>query len=162
MAKKKPEKRSAPQKSGKTKKKNPKTIIIAVIAGVLVAAVIAILVVITVQDNAKHILRNTRWGSQTAKNASGDEVDIRSVYNVKYSTYQGQLTFDGENKFELWMSPGNKSDGTHSGVYELNGDTLSVTFDEGTKLDGKLTRKDGKITSIEIPYGEYFVTFYPQ
>jgi hypothetical protein len=84
---------------------------------------------------------------------------VREVYNVRYSQYQGKLTFDGENGFELWLRPGDPSDGTHSGKYEINGDKADVTFDEGAKTAFELTRTEGSITAIDVLYDGYTVTF---
>ena len=107
-------------------KKKPR--FLKIIIGTAVALVCAAAVVLLVIN----ALRNTEWKSVSALNASGDEVDVREVYNVRYSQYQGKLTFDSENGFELWLRPGDPSDGTHSGKYEIDGDKANVTFDEGT------------------------------
>ncbi len=155
-------KKSAPKQSGQTKKKFPvKKLIAAVIAAVLVAALVVFLVIKTNEDNARHALRNTTWLSQSASNASGDEVDIREVYNVRYSNYQGRLVFNSDDTFELWLAPGDLEDGTHSGKYTLEGDAVTATFDEGTVTQFKLNRKDGSIRSIELDYDEYTVRFFP-
>ena len=146
-----------------SKKKFPiKPVIAAVIAAAIVAALVVFIVIRTNEDNAKHVLRNTTWVSQTAKTASGDEVDIREVYNVKYSNYQGNLTFDGENGFELWLRPGDISDGTHKGTCELDGDKLKVSFDGGTDTEFILTRNDSGIVRIDVPFEDYVVSFFPQ
>ncbi len=157
--KKKPAQKSQPN----SKKKFPiKPVIAAVIAAALVAALVVLIVIRTSEDNAKHVLQNTAWVSQTAKTASGDEVDIREVYNVKYSNYQGNLTFDGENGFELWLRPGDISDGTHRGTYELDGDKLKVSFEGGSDTEFILTRKNGEIVRIDVPFEDYVVSFFPQ
>lgn len=161
MAKKK--KKSADKNQPQTVKKFPvKPVIAAVIAAAVVAALVVFIVFRTNEDNAKHVLRNTYWVSQTAKTASGDEVDIREVYNVKYSNYQGNLTFDSENGFELWLHPGDISDGTHKGTYELDGDKLKVSFDGGTDTEFKLKKNNGGIVRIDVPYEDYVVSFFPQ
>ena len=128
----------------------------------IVAALVVFIVIRTNEDNAKHVLRNTTWVSETAKTASGDEVDIREVYNVKYSNYQGNLTFDGENGFELWLRPGDISDGTHKGTCELDGDKLKVSFDGGADTEFILTRNDSGIVRIDVPFEDYVVSFFPQ
>ncbi len=157
--KKKPAQKSQPN----SKKKFPiKPVIAAVIAAALVAALVVLIVIRTSEDNAKHVLQNTAWVSQTAKTASGDEVDIREVYNVKYSNYQGNLTFDGENGFELWLRPGDISDGTHRGTYELDGDKLKVSFEGGSDTEFILTRNNGEIVRIDVPFEDYVVSFFPQ
>ena len=156
-------KKPASKSQFKKEKKFPvKPVIAAVIAAALIAALVLLIVLRTNEDNAKHVLRSTVWVSQTAKTASGDEVDIREVYNVKYSNYQGNLTFDGDNGFELWLRPGDISDGTHKGTYELDGDKLKVSFDGGDDKEFILTRNDGKIARIDVPFEDYVVSFFPQ
>lgn len=142
-------------------KKKPRLlkIIIGTAVALVCAAAVVLLVINAHTESAKHVLRNTEWKSLSALNASGDEVDVREVYNVRYSQYQGKLTFDGENGFELWLRPGDPSDGTHSGKYEINGDNADVTFDEGTKTAFELTRTEGSITAIDVLYDGYTVTF---
>ena len=161
MAKKK--KKSAPVNKRQTKKPFPiKPVIAAAVAAVLIAAVVVFIVIRTNEDNLKNVLRSTTWFSQSAKNASGDEVDIREVYNVKYSNYQGSLTFEGEKGFELCLHPSDISDGTHKGTYDLDGDKLKASFEGGAEAEFSLTRKDGDIIRIDVPYDDYVVSFYPQ
>lgn len=162
MAKRENNKPVSIKKGQAKKKRSAKKIIITAAVLCVIAAGIVLLVINAYADKAKQVLNNTSWISQTAHNASGDEVDVREVYNVKYSQYQGRLTFDGENGFELWLSPGDASDGTHSGKYELKDDKLYATFDEGTKTEFELIRKDGKITEIDIRYNDYTVGFYQE
>ena len=161
MAKSKKKPASSKKTKQENKKFNVKKLLPIIIAVVLLAALVTFIVIVAVRDSAAHALRDTYWISQSAKNASGDEVDVREVYNVKYSNYQGRLTFDNDNGFELWLTPGDKDDGTHSGKYELSEKKLTATFDEGSIVDFPITRKDGKITSIEVPYDNYTVYFYP-
>ena len=141
------------------KKPRLRKIIIGITVALVCAAAVALLVINAHRESAKQVLRNTEWKSVSALNASGDEVDVREVYNVRYSQYQGKLTFDGENGFELWLRPGDPSDGTHSGKYEIDGDKADVTFDEGTKTAFALTRTEGSITCIDVLYDGYTVTF---
>lgn len=146
----------------KQAKKQPfplKKLIVGISVSVAAIAAVVWLVVQAHVENAKHVLRGTEWVSQSAKNASGDEVDIREVYNVKYSQYRGRLSFDSDNHFELWLHPGDASDGTHSGVYELSGDKLTATFDNGVVTDFSLVRSDGEIAVIEVRYDSYVVSF---
>ena len=161
MAKKR---KKAGNKSAVPKKKPfpVKVLVAGIIAAVLVAALIVFLVIQTNHDYARHELRNSYWVSQSAKNASGDEVDIREVYNVKASTFQGRLEFDKENGFELWLNQGDKDDGTHTGKYELSDDKLTATFDSGDVVDFPVTKNDGDIVRIDVPYGDYVVSFFPK
>ncbi len=163
MAKSKKKKKPAAKKTGQTKKKFPlRNFIIIIAAVVLAAAVVIFIVVINQKESKAHELRNTYWVSETAKTASGDEVDIREVYNVRYSTYQGRLNFDGENGFELWMQPGDKGDGTHTGTYELDGDKGTAKFDSGDKTTFTVIRSDESISEIDLKYGDYTVGFFKQ
>ena len=162
MAKKK-KKPAAKNSKKQAKKPFPvKPIIGACIAGVLIAGLVVLIVFITNEDNKKHALRSTYWVSQSATTASGDEVDIREVYNVKASTFQGRMEFDKEDGFELWLNQGDKDDGTHTGKYELSDDKLTATFDSGDTVVFSLTKKDGDIVRIDVPYGDYVVSFFPQ
>ncbi len=150
------------KKPNKQEKKKPfplKKVIIGAVAAVAAVAAIVWFVVQAHVENAKHVLRGTAWVSQSAKNASGDEVDIHEVYNVKYSQYQGRLTFDEKDRFELWLHPGDAADGTHSGSYTVSDDKLTVTFDEGTVTDFPVKRSDDGISVIEVPYEDYIVRF---
>lgn len=159
MAKKKKASVSDRQKQKNQSKKQLKKIIIGAAAAVLAIAAVALFVIQAHRDSAEHALRGTQWVSQSAKTASGDEVDIRQVYNVKYSQYQGKLTFDDQNHFELWLHPGDASDGTHTGTYELKEDKLTAAFDEGTVADFSLVRSDGNVVQIDVPYDDYIVSF---
>lgn len=162
MAKKK-KKPAAKNSKKQAKKPFPvKPLIGACIAGILIAALVVFLVFKTNEENKKHELRSTYWSSISAKNASGDEVDIREVYNVKASTFQGRLEFDKEDGFELWLNQGDKDDGTHTGKYELSDDKLTATFDSGVTVDFPLTKKDGEIVRIDVPYEDYVVSFFPK
>lgn len=159
MAKKKKTSASARQKQKNQSKKQLIKIMIGAAAAVLAVAAVVLFVVQAHRSSAEHALRGTQWVSQSAKTASGDEVDIRQVYNVKYSQYQGRLTFDDQNHFELWLHPGDASDGTHTGTYELKEDKLTAVFDEGTVADFSLMRSDGNVVQIEVPYDDYIVSF---
>lgn len=158
MAKKK--KKPAPKQKQARKIFTFKRILAIIIVLVIAASAVTVIVFASNQSSAKQELRGTKWASETAKNASGDEVDIREVYNVRYSNYQGRLTFEGADGFELWMSPGDKGDGTHSGTYELKGDKAEVVFDDGTKSEFGLIRDGGEINQIIVPYENYEIGFF--
>ncbi|MBQ1453164.1 MAG: hypothetical protein IIZ23_04265 [Ruminococcus sp.] len=158
-------KKKKPAKKNKQPAKKPfpvKPFIGACIAAVLIAGLVVFLVFKTNEDNKKHLLRSTYWSSISAKNASGDEVDIREVYNVKASTFQGRLEFDKENGFELWLNQGDKDDGTHTGTYDLSDDKLTATFDSGDVVDFPVIKNGGDIVRIDAPYGDYVVSFFPK
>ena len=165
MAKKKSntKKKPAAEKKQRAKKKFPvRNLIICIIAAVLIALAVVFIVIAAQQDGKAHELRNTYWVSETARTASGDEVDVREVYNVRYSTYQGRLTFDGENGFELWLQPGDKGDGTHTGTYELDGDKGTAKFDSGDEATFTILRSNGTVSEIDFDYGDYTVGFFRQ
>ena len=163
MAKNKNKKKPAAKKTGKNKKKFLlRNFIIIIAAVVLVASVVTFIVITTKKDSKTDELRNTYWVSETAKTASGDEVDVREVYNVRYTTYQGRLIFDGENGFELWLQPGDKGDGTHTGSYKLDGDKGTAKFDSGGEASFTVIRNDGNISEIDFDYGDYIVGFFKQ
>lgn len=100
------------------------------------------------------------WAPDTAKNASGDEVELAEIYNNVYTNYKGSLNFDKDGNFELWLSPGDPGDGTHTGTYEVTeDDKIDIVFDEGTHTQFIINRNDNGIASIKVIYGEYEVYF---
>ena len=125
----------------------------------LIACTVTAVILINQHNKAANQLYDARWVPVSAKNASEDEVELAEVYNVKYTNYQGYLTFDKEGTFQLWMSPGSPEDGTHTGTFELDGDTIKATFDEGTKTEFYIQREDGLIKTIKLGYDEYTVYF---
>ncbi len=143
----------------KTKKKRIKAIIAIVIIMVIVACVIVAVVLAARHSAISNQLYDTTWVPVSAKNASKDEVDISEVYQVKYSNFNGHLTFDKSGAFQLWMAPGLPDDGTHSGKFEIDKDVIKATFDEGTETEFYITREDGFIKTINLGYDEYDVYF---
>ncbi len=143
----------------KSKKRKVRTIVVLVIVAAVIACTVTAVILINQHNKAANQLYDTRWVPVSAKNASEDEVELAEVYNVKYTNYQGYLTFDKEGTFQLWMSPGSPEDGTHSGTFELDGDTIKATFDEGTKTEFYIQREDGLIKTIKLGYDEYTVYF---
>ena len=143
----------------KSKKRKVRTIVVLVIVTAVIACTVTAVILINQHNKAANQLYDTRWVPVSAKNASEDEVELAEVYNVKYTNYQGYLTFDKEGTFQLWMSPGLPEDGTHSGTFELDGDTIKATFDEGTKTEFYIQREDGLIKTIKLGYDEYTVYF---
>ena len=106
-------------------------------------------------------IKDTVWVPSSADNASGDEVDIREVYNSYYSNYQGTLSFESNGTFELWLSPGNPTDGTHTGTYEIAGDKINVLFDDDTQSQFDIVTK-GEKQCIVVTYDGYKVYFTKQ
>lgn len=159
MAKKK--KKPAPKQKKQAKNKFQLKRLIAIItAAALVVTGVVVIVITANKSGEAQALRGTRWVSETAKNASGDEVDVREVYDVKYTNYQGRLTFEGADGFQLWLRPGDQGDGTHSGTYKLSGDRAEVTYDDGTESEFRIIRTGGEITQIIVPFENYEVGFY--
>ena len=160
MAKKK--KKPAAKKGGQKKKKlSAAKLTAGIAAAAAIIALVVFLVMMPKEDKSAYSLKNTEWQSVSAVNASGDEVDIREVYNVKYSNYQGRLTFDDSGRFELWLSPGDAAGGDHSGTYTLKDDVISAVFDNGAAVDFGVRRKGGTVTQIDVAYEAYTVSFFP-
>ena len=135
-------KKKKPAKKNKQPVKKPfprKAVYRRVIAAVLIAGLVVFLVFRTNEDNEKHLLRSTYWALSARKTASGDEVDIREVYNVKASTYQGNLTFDGENGFELWLRPGDISEEVEA-CGKGNGEHVYCSNHQAGNRDAKYNR----------------------
>ena len=124
------------------------------------ASAVLCLVVLTACGGSVEI-KDTVWVPSSADNASGDEVDIREVYNSYYSNYQGTLSFESNGTFELWLSPGNPTDGTHTGTYELAGDKINVLFDDDTQSQFDIVTK-GEKQCIVVTYDGYKVYFTKQ
>lgn len=124
------------------------------------AAALICLIVFTACNGSVN-LSDTLWIPASANNASGDEVDIREVYNSHYSNYQGSLSFSSNGTFELWLSAGDPTDGTHTGTYELAGDKINVLFDDDTQSQFEV-KKSGDSEFIIVTYNEYDVTFTRQ
>ena len=141
------------------KKKRIGTIVALVIIAAVIACTVTAVVLINQHNRAANQLYDTKWIPVSAKNASEDEVELSEVYDSKYSNYQGSLTFTKDGTFQLWMSPGIPEDGTHSGTFELDGDTIKASFDEGTKTEFYIEREDDLIKTIKLGYSEYNVYF---
>ena len=106
-------------------------------------------------------LAGTVWVPLRAADASGDEVTLGDVYSTHYSNYQGTLSFEENKTFELWLSPGDPTDGTHTGMYEQKDGKINVLFDNDTEDQFEI-KKEGDTTLIAVPYGEYKVYFIKQ
>lgn len=135
-----------------------KTLIIGIIAAVLVIGGVTAAVIIGI--SMPESVSNTRWISVSAKSVTSDEpVELGEVYNVYYSNFQGHLEFKDDNKFELWLSTGDPEDGTHTGTYEEQGDTIKLKFDDKTEKTYKIERSGKTIKDIIVDYYDYKVTF---
>lgn len=142
-----------------SKKFSVKKLIIAICVIAVIAAVTVFIGLKACSDSAKTALNDTEWYSASATDASGDQVDMGEIYQVKYSNYQGGLKFTDDNRFQFWLSPGDPADGLHSGVYELKDDKIVVIFDEGTQTEFSLVRENGEVKQIQVNYDDYKVTF---
>lgn len=154
---KKAKKKNNPVKLSTKKKTNKKVIVSLVIALVVCIAVAVVLIIVNSQGLHSQI-KNTSWVPAGAKTASGDEVELSTVYNVNYSEYQGSLTFK-DNTFEFWLSPGSPDDGTHTGTYTCTDDKIIAVFDYGIQSDFDVVFTDNKPTSIIVSYSDYLVEF---
>ncbi len=149
--------KSKKQVQPKNKKKAP--VIIAISAALALTAIIILIVVFT-SNPVQNELKNTSWTASSANNASGDEVEMSEVYESKYTSYQGSMSFSDDGTFTFWLSPGNPDDGTHSGKYTLEDEnTISAQFDSGEASKFRLNREAGKLTSITVDYNGYEVVF---
>lgn len=138
--------------------------IIALISGILVVAVAAVIIIFSLINSSKYSqFCDYVWTPTYAKNASGDEVEMAEVYNTKYSSYQGSLSFKSDGTFQFWLSPGSSLDGTHSGTYSISDNSeIDVTFDDGTQTSFTVEYKDNKADCIKVNYNGYDVYFYKQ
>ncbi|MCI6615926.1 hypothetical protein [Ruminococcus sp.] len=150
-------------KAKQTRKKQSKKLQI-IISCVIVAIIIAASAILTVscssQQNRNNELCTYQWIPSTAKNASGDEVEMSEIYNTNYTSYQGSLTFNEDGRFSLWLSPGTADDGTHTGSFAVNSDNeIEAFFDDGTNTKFKIERKNGTANGIIINYNDYEIYF---
>lgn len=161
MAKKKNKKASAKSKQSQKKQSKKLPIIISTVLGtIIIAAVVILSVSCFSNQNSKNELCSYQWIPSTAKNASGDEVEMAEVYNTNYTSYQGSLTFNDDGSFSLWLSPGTADDGTHTGSYTVSSkDVIEAYFDDGTNTKFKIRRKNGVADGIIINYNDYEIYF---
>ena len=161
MAKKKNKKSSA--KSKQTRKNQSKKLLIiisCVLCAILIAVVTISIVSCSSQQSRNDELCSYQWIPSTAKNSSGDEVEMSEIYNTNYTSYQGSLTFKEDGRFSLWLSPGTADDGTHTGSFNVNSDDeIEAYFDDGTNTKFRIERKDGTVKGIIIKYNDYEIYF---
>lgn len=131
-----------------------------IVVAIIIAATAISIVSCSSQQNRNNELCFYQWIPSTAKNASGDEVEMSEIYNTNYTSYQGSLTFMDDGKFSLWLSPGTPDDGTHSGSFNVNSeDIIEAYFDDGTNTTFKIERKNGSVNGIIINYNDYEIYF---
>ncbi len=161
MAKKKSKKSTAKSKQPQKKQSKKLPIIISIIIVAIITAATALSIVsCTSQQNRQSELSTYQWIPSTAKNASGDEVEMSEIYNTNYTSYQGSLTFKEDGRFSLWLSPGTADDGTHTGSFSVNSDDeIEAYFDDGTNTKFRIERKDGTVSGIIINYNDYEIYF---
>ena len=161
MAKKKSKKSTAKSKqSQKNQSKKLPIIIGIIIVAIIIAATAISIVSCTSQQNRDNELCSYQWIPSTAKNASGDEVEMSEIYNTNYTSYQGSLTFNDDGRFLLWLTPGTADDGTHTGSFTINSDDeIEAYFDDGTNTTFKIERKNGNANGIIINYNDYEIYF---
>lgn len=161
MAKNKNKKSSS--KSKQIQKKQTKkfyVIISCILCTILIAASAILIVSCSSQKNRQSELCAYQWIPSTAKNASGDEVEMSEIYNTNYTSYQGSLTFNEDGRFSLWLSPGTSDDGTHTGSFTVNSDDeIEAYFDDGTNTKFRIERKNGTANGIIINYNDYDIYF---
>lgn len=159
MAKNKKSSAKAKQTRKKQSKKLP-IIISCVIVVIIIVASAILTVSCSSQQNRNNEFCTYQWIPSTAKNASGDEVEMSEIYNTNYTSYQGSLTFNEDGRFSLWLSPGTADDGTHTGSFTVNSDDeIEAFFDDGTNTKFKIERKNGTANGIIINYNDYEIYF---
>ncbi len=157
------------KKSTKRKKQNPpkkKSYIKQIVAAIISVAVIAVCVVVIIfakscyDSTTSAKLADSSWVPSNAHNSSGDEVELAEVYNSDHTSYQGSLSFADDSTFSLWLTPGDPTDGTHSGTYSVVDDeTIDALFDDGTETQFSVEKSGDEITSISLNYEDYEIKF---
>lgn len=162
MSKKKKSNKSKIHKTTTTKTKS-KAGIIAIVTVAIVAVVAIIAVIVNSGSPDYSELTSYTWVPTLAKNASGDEADMSEVYDTKYSSYKGSLTFKEDGTFSIWLAPGSADDGTHTGKFSIKDtDIIDVTFDDSTEAEFKISRRNSDISYIAVNYNGYEVQFTKQ
>ena len=163
MSKKRSKKKKSPAAGPKKKKIKVKNIVIT--ACVIAAAAVACAVVYIIYLNTSLSdadFAGKMWRSTSAYDSSGDEADLKTIYNNYYRNYRGSLKLKDDGTFSFWMSVGDPTDGTHSGsyTYDRDKDIVNAVFDSGDKADFKIVRDKNKtIEHIEAPYNGYTIYF---
>lgn len=166
MSKRKKSKKKNTKKYVKKNKQfnKKKVLITSIICGtiVLLGAVAAIIFgCINAVNNAKiKKLCEWDWFPVTATDASGDQANLQEIYSVNYESFQGSLSFFDDGEFTFWMTPGDSSDGTHSGIYEYTqDDTVDVMFDDGTYTTFSVEYDGTSMGYLYVNYDDYKIKF---
>ena len=93
--KKRKNKKSLPSK----KKKSYKSLIITLAVVLVLGAVIAVSCIITYNSSPEGAGIVKTFTCSKAYNASGDEVELGEVYNLRYDNYQGSMTLNNDYTF---------------------------------------------------------------
>lgn len=163
MSRKSKHKKKNNKKNNVQKPVNKFKIIIPIFAVLVIAGIIVSIVIVNANSDTAKIkkeLCNNSWVPVSAKDSSGDEVDMSQVYNTYYSSYSGSLEYFDDNRFSFWLSPGSSDDGTHSGSYEVVDDkTVNMYFDDGTDTRFVIKSEDNRVLSVEVNYDGYKIIF---
>lgn len=161
MSKKKKESSAKPKVPAKKKSKKLPIIISCVLGAVIVFSAVIVIINLSAGISRKDEICGYQWTASSAKNASGDEVEMSEIYNTNYTSYQGTLNFTEDDRFSLWLSPGAADDGTHTGKFAVReDDIIAAYFDDGTNTTFKIQRENGKAVGIIIKYNDYDVYFF--
>lgn len=143
-------------KKEKKKKRNNKIIIS---VAIIIVAILTTLIVAGNYYNPTNRVAG-HWDSVRAEITDTKEaVDMNEIYQVRYSNYKGGLILNKDKTFSFWLTIG-EPDGTNSGKYKADKDTIYLDFDSGDKAEFKYEMgSNNKAEIISAPYGIYTVFF---
>lgn len=157
---------SAAERLERKKARSRKRTLIALsVTAAVIVAVLAIVFVFRLANHKYEELTGSTWNTLSAVDASGDEVDLREVYGIRYSNYRGGLAFNEDKTFRIWLYPGEPDPETNEGVYETDGEIIYVTYGNGEKSEFRINRSSAGIDTITAEYDGYTISFsrdFPQ
>lgn len=100
-----------------------------------------------------------QWKPVKAINKNTNEEEkLDVVYGTSYSQYGGSLKFNNDSTFSIWIGAG-RDDGSHNGTYTVSEYGIDVKYANNTSDKYKYEIKDGEISQIIAPQGDYDIYF---
>lgn len=104
----------------------------------------------------EQIISQTMYVKFVVDNSTGAETSARVVFGADFESCY--IAFSPEKTFEMCIDP--TSGATRTGTYQIVGDLVSVTYDDGTGSEYDiLVDEAGNITHVIVNYGDYNVYF---
>ena len=104
----------------------------------------------------QQIAERTMFIKFVVDHSTGAEASPRIVFGESYDSCY--IVFSPNKTFELCVDP--SSGMTRSGSYEIVGDLISVTYDNGNGAEYDiLVDEEGNLTHVIVSYGDYDIYF---